>query len=368
MIPPFTAAVPDDEIATVLAAAEQIMRAGRLVLGAHTEVLETTVAVMAGTRYAIAVNSGSTALEIIYKTVDVQGRTVLMPTNTNYATAAAALAAGAQVQLYDAGLYPDLADLERRLTGDVSAVVVVHIGGYITPDLPQIMQLCEAAGVALIEDAAHAHGSTFGDRPAGGFGYAAAFSLFATKVVTTGEGGVITTDDPDLDRLARIYRNQGHDGDGRHVVWGGSWRMTELGAVLGSAQFDHFDRDLIQRRAVIDRYITDLSGIGLEFPVPHGQVSGHKCIALLNYGIERDHLRDKVSAVGVELARGVYEQPLHRQPVFGGLNIGDSFPAANDFADRHICLPLWRGMTDDIVDRVIKIIRTSVAEAGHKLP
>ncbi|MGO4649920.1 DegT/DnrJ/EryC1/StrS family aminotransferase [Nocardia sp. 2YAB30] len=213
MIPPFTAAVPDDEIATVLAAAEQIMRAGRLVLGAHTEVLETTVAVMAGTRYAIAVNSGSTALEIIYKTVDVQGRTVLMPTNTNYATAAAALAAGAQVRFYDAGLYPDLADLERRLTGDVSAVVVVHIGGYITPDLPQIMQLCEAAGIALIEDAAHAHGSTFGDRPAGGFGYAAAFSLFATKVVTTGEGGLITTDDPDLDRLARVYRNQGRDGD-----------------------------------------------------------------------------------------------------------------------------------------------------------
>lgn len=144
--------------------------------------------------------------------------------------------------------------------------------------------------------------------------------------------------------------------------------MTELGAALGSAQLDHFDRDLIRRRAIIDRYITDLSGIGLEFPVPHGQVSGHKCIALLNHGIERDHLRDKVSAAGVELARGVYEQPLHRQPVFGGLNIGDSFPAANNFADRHICLPLWRGMTDGIVDQVIKIIRTSVAEAGQKLP
>ncbi|KZM69802.1 DegT/DnrJ/EryC1/StrS family aminotransferase [Nocardia terpenica] len=361
MIPPFTAAVPDDEIATTLAAAEQILRSGQLVLGAHTEAVEAAVAALAGTRYAIAVNSGSTALEIIYRTLNVRGRTVLVPANTNYATAAAALTAGARVELYDAGLYPDRADLERRLDGEVAAVVIVHIGGYLCPDLPQILRLCDEAGVPVIEDAAHAHGSTLASRPAGGLGYAAAFSLFATKVVTTGEGGVITTDDPDLDRLARMYRNQGKDADGRHVVWGGSWRMTELGAALGAAELNHLDRDRQRRRVVIDRYTAALTDVALlEFPSLAGQVSGHKAIALLDSGVDRKALRDKVCAEGVVLAQGVYEQPLHRQPLFGGLNVGDGFPGADDFAARHICLPLWRAMTNATVDHVIDTLRVSL--------
>ncbi|WP_328435826.1 DegT/DnrJ/EryC1/StrS family aminotransferase [Nocardia puris] len=358
MIGPFTAALPDEEIRTVSAAIEQILASGQFVLGPHTEALEAAVAAMAGTKYAIAVNSGATALEIIYRALDLRGRTVLVPTNTNYATAASALAAGARVELYDAGLYPGLADLEHRLTPDVGAVVVVHIGGYLSPDLPAIMAWCQRTGVPLIEDAAHAHGSTLADRPAGGLGQAGAFSFFATKVVTTGEGGVITTDDPDLDAMARLYRNQGKDRHGRHIVAGGSWRMTELGAALGTTQLAHLDRDLLRRRAVIDRYSDTLSGPALTFPALHGQLSGHKAIAILNPGIDRKQLRNRVFAAGVELARGVYEQPLHTQPVFSGLNVGDRFPVADEFAARHLCLPLWRAMTDEVVERVIDTINT----------
>lgn len=358
MIGPFTAALPSDEIDTALAMAEQILRSGQLVLGPHTEAFEAAVAAMAGTRYAIAVNSGATALEIIYRTMDLRGRTVLVPTNTNYATAAAALAAGARVELYDAGLHPGMADLEHRLTPEVGAVVVVHIGGYLSPDLPAIIAWCQRAGVPLVEDAAHSHGSTLADRPAGGFGYAGAFSFFATKVATTGEGGAITTDDPVLDRMARLYRNQGKDNHGRHVVAGGSWRMTELGAALGTTQLDHLDRDLARRRAIIDRYSRELASPALTFPALYGQVSGHKAIALLVPEIDRTPLQHTVFAAGVELARGVYEQPLHTQPVFSTLNVGDRFPVADDFADRHLCLPLWRAMTDDTVTHVIDTINT----------
>ncbi len=359
MIGPFTAALPAEEIGTVLAAAEQILTSGQLVLGPHTEAFEDAVAAMAGTRYAVAVNSGATALEIIYRSLDLRGRTVLVPTNTNYATAAAALAAGARVELYDAGLYPDTADLERRITSEVGAVVVVHIGGYLSPELPAIMAWCRRAGVPLIEDAAHAHGSTLADCRSGGLGYAGAFSFFATKVATTGEGGAITTDDPHLNTMARLYRNQGKDSGGRHVVWGGSWRMTELGAAIGTTQLAHLDRDLTRRRAVIDRYSSALSGPVLTFPDLHGQVSGHKAITMLAPGIDRAELRAALARAGVELARGVYEQPLHVQPVFAAHDPGDSrFPAAQDFADRHLCLPLWRSMTDDTVTQVIDTITT----------
>ncbi|MBF6300417.1 DegT/DnrJ/EryC1/StrS family aminotransferase [Nocardia amamiensis] len=363
MIPPFTAAVPYGEIAHVLAAVEQILRSGRLVLGEHTEAFEAAVAEMADARYAVAVNSGSTALEIIFRALEVRNRVVLVPANTNYATAAAAIHAGAQLQLYDSGLYPDIADIQQRLTPDTAAVVVVHIGGYMSPDLPRLARMCERAGVALIEDAAHAHGSNLAGTPAGGFGYAAAWSFFATKVVSTGgEGGAITTDDPDLNRVARMCRNQGKNRDGQHVMAGNSWRMTEIGAAIGSAQLAHLHRDTIGRRTVIDRYTTGLGGHGLTFPAISGrsQVSGHKCVAVLDSGVHRAALRGVVAEHGVELARGVYEAPLHRQPILAGLNVGDGFPAADDFAGRHICLPLWRAMDHATVEQIIGAVATSI--------
>lgn len=357
MIPPFSAALHEDEIPVVLAATEQILRSGQFVLGAHTDAFETAVATMAGTRHAIAVNSGSSALEIVFRAIGVRGRTVLVPTNTNYATAAAALAAGARVRLYDSGLYPDVDDLRRNLRGDVAAVVVVHIGGYLSPDLPAIAAMCHRAGVPLIEDAAHAHGSTLdGHGAAGSFGLAAAFSFFATKVVTAGEGGAITTDNAAIDRAARIYRNQGKDDTDRHVVSGGSWRITEVGAALAVAQMAHLAEDLLRRRAVIDRYTAHLTAARLTFPTLTGQVSGHKCVAILDTGLDRERIRGAVLAAGVTLARGVYELPLHHHPVFAEFGHGGAFAAAESFARTHLCLPLWRGMDDHTVDRVIDTV------------
>jgi dTDP-4-amino-4,6-dideoxygalactose transaminase len=357
MIPPFSAALRDDEVSAVLASTQGILRSGRFVLGPHTEALEAAVAAMAGTRNAVAVSSGSAALEILFRTIGVQGRVVLVPANTNYATAAAALAVGARVRLYDSGLYPDIEDLRANLTGDVAAVVVVHIGGYLSPDLPSIAALCDDAGVALIEDAAHAHGSTLENNGrAGSFGIAAAFSFFATKVVTSGEGGAITTGDDAIAAAARIYRNQGKDAAERHVVAGGSWRITELGAALAVAQMVNLTKDLIHRRAVVDCYVSRLTACGLTFPTLYGQISGHKCVAMLDAEMDRERLRRSVFAGGVTLARGVYEHPLHHHPVFAELGEGRRFPVADDFARSHICLPLWRGMDDETVDQVIDTV------------
>ncbi|MBF6397833.1 DegT/DnrJ/EryC1/StrS aminotransferase family protein [Nocardia cyriacigeorgica] len=363
MIVPFTAALPETEVRVALAAVEEILRSGNLVLGRHTETFEAAVAAMADTRYAVAVNSGSTALEIIFRSLEVSGRTVLVPTNTNYATAAAAVHAGARVQLYDSGLYPDLDDIAARLTLDVAAVVVVHIGGYLSPDLPELARICGRAGVPLIEDAAHAHGAHQAGTPAGGFGLAAAWSFFATKVITTGgEGGALTTNDPDLAEFARRCRNQGKDDTGRHIIAGNSWRMTEINAAIGAAQLHHLDRDVRIRREVIDRYTAALTGPVLGFPAlgREDQVSGHKCIAQLDDGIDRATFRSAVAEQGVALARGVYEQPLHHQPVFADLNITDAFPRADEFADRHLCLPLWRSMDTDTVEQVITAVEAAV--------
>lgn len=372
LIPPFRAIATNDEIAAVHSAINRIMQTEQLTLGAYTHEFEQRVAAMAGTRHAVAVSSGSTALEIIFRALNVKDRVVLVPTNTNFATAAAALRAGARVHLYDGGLYPEITPISARLDSDVAAVVAVHIGGHMAPHLPDIAALCQRAGVALIEDAAHAHGSFVHNRPAGSFGVAAGWSFFATKVCSTGgEGGAITTNDPDLAEAARRYRNQGKDNRGRHILMGNSWRLPEINAAMGSAQLARLHLDVADRRAVLDTYADVLTPTGLGFPVigEDAQVSGHKAVALLPDGVDRERLYALVADRGVQLGRGVYEQPLHRQPIFAelGLNTGDEFPIADVFADRHVCLPLWRCMAPEVVETVIGAVSAGMATLGQGL-
>jgi perosamine synthetase len=357
VIPSFRAEFSEPEIAEVTAATEQILRSGQLILGPYTRDFEAAMADVSQTEHAVAVNSGSTALEVAYKTLNVRDRQVLIPTNTNFATAAAAAYAGAKVEFYDNGLYPNLADIEERLTEDTAGLVVVHIGGYMTSDMERLAQRCEELGVPLIEDAAHAHGASLRGKAAGSFGHAAAFSFFPTKTLTTGEGGIITTNDAELAAKARQYRDQGKESDGvTHTVWGNSWRMTEMGAALGLAQVRSIRTDNARRAEIIDRYETELVDTALEFPEQgvDAQPAGYKCVALLPEGVARDGIKAAMKARGVLLGKEVYEKPLHHQPVFEQFTTGETYATADDFAERHICLPLWRFMEDRDVTTVIE--------------
>jgi dTDP-4-amino-4,6-dideoxygalactose transaminase len=362
-IPSFRAEFSESEISEVLAATEKILRSGWLILGGYTKDFEATMAAIAQTEYAVAVNSGSTALEIIYKTLEVKDRQVLIPTNTNFATAAAAVYAGAKVEFYDNGVYPDTVDLMRRLTKDTAAVVVVHIGGYITPDMMRIVERCQELGVPLVEDCAHAHGAQLDGKAAGSFGRAAAFSFFPTKTLTTSEGGLIATHDAAFATMACQYRDQGKNQDGvTHEVWGNSWRMTEIGAALGAAQAKHIDTDNARRAEIISRYKEALADTVLQFPEQSANSlpAGYKCIAVLPEGIDRNKLKAALLARGVQLGKEVYERPLHHQPIFKQFAADQMYPIADDFAARHICLPLWRFMEDQDVETVIKELRAEL--------
>lgn len=364
IIPSFRAEFLDSEITEVIDATENILRSGRLILGPYTKDFEDMMAGIAQTKYAVAVNSGSTALEIIYKTLNVKDRQVLIPTNTNFATAAAAVYAGANVEFYDNGIYPDIDDLMSRLTKDTAALVVVHIGGYITPDMMRIVERCEELGVQLVEDGAHAHGAFLEGRAAGSFGRAAAFSFFPTKTLTTGEGGVIATNDEAFATTARQYRDQGKNQDGvTHEVWGNSWRMTEIGAALGLAQAKRIDVDNERRAEIIDKYRKELDNTVLEFPEQSvdSQPAGYKCIAILPKNINREKLKAALLAKGVQLGKEVYEKPLHHQPIFKQFAVDQAYPIADDFAARHICLPLWRFMKDEDVTTVIEALQAELA-------
>jgi dTDP-4-amino-4,6-dideoxygalactose transaminase len=298
-----------------------------------------------------------------------------VPANTFYATAAAILRAGgrpvfADIDAATFALSPDT--ITAALTPDTAAVVLVHIAGLITPHVDEIKLLCEQRGVALVEDAAHAHGATYDGRFAGSFGTAAAFSFYPTKVVTSGEGGMIATASAELADEARIYRDQGKGAfsANHHVRLGYAWRLSEQNAVTGLVHLRRMDEFITRRREVAARYDKALAGLdGLE---PLSEPAGcrgniYKYIVLLPPGADRAWFKQELAAKhDVRLAGEVYDMPLHHQPVLAEF-AGGTLPVAEGMCARHVCLPVHSDMRDDEVDQVLTAV-AAVHEALTRSP
>jgi len=343
-----------------------------LTLGAYTRQFEAAFAAAhsgpdadaSQSPQAIAVSSGTAALEIALRCVGVSDRDVIVPANTFYATAAAALRAGgrpvfADIDAATFALSPQT--LTAALTPRTAAVVVVHIGGLITPHMDELRRICAERGVALVEDAAHAHGATWDGRFAGSFSAAAAFSFYPTKVVTCGEGGMVLSSSADYADEARIYRDQGKGSfsANHHVRHGYAWRMSELNAVTGLVHLRRMGAAIERRREVAARYGAALAGLdGLDvLAEPAGCRSNfYKYIAVLPPDCDRARFKKELADLHeVRLAGEVYDVPLHQQPVFAPW-AGPALPVAEDMSARHICLPLHSDMTDGEADQVLTAV------------
>jgi perosamine synthetase len=359
----------DDDRAAILSMVDQTLRTGSLTLGPFTRELEDGFRARHGAPHAVAVSSGTSALEIILRAIGVEGREVVVPANTFFATAAAVLHAGGTPRFADVA--PDTlalsADtLEAALGENTAGVVLVHIGGLISPEVDAIRTLCERRGLFLVEDAAHAHGSSLDGRPAGSFGVASAFSFYPTKVMTTGEGGMIVTADGRIRDDAVIYRDQGKAGflGGDHVRLGYAWRMSELHAAVGIVQLRRLDEFIKIRREVADQYdegLAGMPGITPIIPSAGSETNYYKYIAMLDPGIDRNTVKIALKEDhGVSLSGEVYASPLHQQPVFSGSHEG-TLPVAEDVCRRHVCLPIHSDMTRDEAAHVLDGLRTVLA-------
>ncbi len=349
------------EIAAIVA---DILSTGALTLGPYTQRFEESFAAAHAAPNAVAVSSGTAALDIVLRTIGVRGRDVVLPANTFYATAAAVLQAGgrpvfADVDAATFALSP--ATVGASLTPETAAVVLVHVGGLITPRAEELRRLCEARGIALVEDAAHAHGSSLDGRFAGSFGVAAAFSFYPTKVVTSGEGGMVLTSSEALAGEARIYRDQGKGAfsANHHVRFGSAWRMSEMHAATGLVHLRRMADAIARRREVAARYDAALADLhGLE---PLGEPPGcrgnyYKYIALLPPGTDRARFKQEVAGRhDVRLAGEVYDLPLQRQPVFADYT-GPALPVTDDLCARHVCLPVHSDMRDEEIDQVLTAV------------
>ena len=232
---------------------EEILSSGFLTMSKKVAHFEELFAEFIGVKFAVAVNSGTSALEIPLRALKVKGKSVIIPTNTFMATPLAAIHAGAKVIFADISsknLSIEPKEIEKRIVANTVGVIPVHIGGIISPNWKEIRRICRSNNLFILEDAAHAHGSKINNQNAGSLGIAAAFSFYPTKVLNTGEGGMITTNDKSLYKQFITLRDHGKKDPKKniHTELGYNWRMAEITALLGIQQVKKARQVLQERR------------------------------------------------------------------------------------------------------------------------
>ncbi len=362
----------EEEIKSIQEGIKAVLKSGYLTMGKKVAEFEKAFAAFTGAKYAIATNSGTSSLEIILRAIGVAGKTVIVPSNTMMASPASVVHAGGRIIFADCereNLQLDPRDLKRKIRADTRAVMLVHIGGIISPALYEIKDICDKNGVVLIEDAAHAHGATIDGKQAGTLGLAGSFSFYPTKVIVTAEGGMIVTDDEGIYNKAVSLRDHGRSPDdpNNHVEIGYNWRFSELHAVLGIQQMKKAEKILAERRKIAWWYDKKLEGIrGIKkVKIPANiKSSYYKYIVFLDDNIDRDMLKKKLKdKYSVSLTGEVYSHPCHSQPAFKKYpetvanDPADTFPQTEYVAKKHICLPIYPGLTEAEVDYIVDSLK-----------
>jgi dTDP-4-amino-4,6-dideoxygalactose transaminase len=299
---------------------DEVITSQRWSEGPLTERFESTWSDWNGVG-SVAFNGWTGAALAALEYAGVRGETVLCPSNTFMATPLAALHAGAGVQFVDCNrsdLCMSFADFEAKVAQHrPRAAIVVHIGGHIAFEIEQIAALCRAEGIFLIEDCAHAHGAAWHGRRPGSWGDAGLWSFYATKTVSTGEGGMLVSHHPDLLDFARAFRNYGKPD---HAISGLNLRLSEFTAALGLVQTERMEEIVAFKNAAARRWLDRVHPGRLE--LPDGMVSG-----LYKYIVFDE----------IERSTGkVYDTPCHRimgHPV--------TLPNSDWVSGHHWCVPLY---------------------------
>jgi len=370
-------------------AVQRVLESRWLTTGPVTQQFERDFAAYVGSRYAVAVNSCTAALHLALDAAGIrEGDEVLVPSYTFAATAAVVAHCGARPVLCDSvsgGFNIDPADAERRITENTRAIIPVHFAGEPC-DLEAFQKLSEAKSLHLIEDAAHALPASYRGKRIGSISDLTAFSFYATKAITTGEGGMLATNNEDYAKRASIMRLHGIRGDAwKRYTSEGSWyyevidaglkaNMPDLLAAVGVAQLKKADAFHKRRCEISEIYRRRLGRIEeLEMP-PTGSAdkshSWHLFILRLrsaSVDITRSDFINQLKERGI--GTSVHFIPLHFHPYYQltfGYRKGD-FPHAEDAYARCVSLPIYPDMTDAQVVRVTKAVEDIVLKKRHRL-
>ena len=346
--------------------------------GRFIEGFEDAWAGYCGRRFGVAVANGTVALQLAVAAMEIgPGDEVIMPSFTIISCALAVIQAGATPVLVDADPETwcmDVAQIEARVTSRTRAIMPVHIYGQPV-DMDPVLRLAERHALAVIEDAAEAHGAEYkssaGDvdswRRCGSLGDLSAFSFYANKLVTTGEGGMVMTDDERHAARLRSLRNLAFEPERRflHREVGFNFRLTNVQAAIGLAQVEQIEATVARKRAIGRRYasaLADVPGIRLQ-----RQREWARSVYWMNglvldraTGLDARTLAGRLRSAAIETRP--FFLGMHRQPALleRGLFDGEAYPVTDEIADQGLYLPSGVGLTDDQVDHVVAAVQETL--------
>ena len=350
---------------------EQVLLGDILALGPFAAALEADVARRGGRRFGVACSSGTAGLHMAVRGLGIGDGDEVITTPFSFVASANCL-------LYERA-HPRFVDIEEETLGidpewvesaagpRTKGVLPVHVFGRGC-QIQELASIAEARGWHLIEDACEAFGSRRRDRPLGSFGAASVYAFYPNKQMTTGEGGIVMTDDPKLAATFRSLRNQGRDDDGtwlHHVRLGYNYRMDEMSAALGVAQLERADEMQAGRARVAQAYETALRNrawVRLPRQAHDEQVDWFVYVVRLDPAVDRARLIEDLAAVGVPSR--TYFSPIHLQPFYReayGYRVGD-FPVTERVAASTLALPFSPRLTDE----EIRYVTDAVVEAVER--
>lgn len=330
---------------------KEILEDGYLTNHRFVRQFETEFANWNNSKFALAVSNGTTALEVILRGIDVRGREVILPANTFIACAVAVLNAGGipvicDIELDYLSLNPQ--KVKEKINRNTAALITVHIGGIISPYIEQLKQICADHNCFLVEDCAHAHGASLNGVRAGNFGVAGAFSFHMTKVMTTGEGGMVVTGDESLAKKIESIRQFGKSDEQplMHVRDGGNFKMTEMQGLFGTVELKRVESRIARRKKIASIYDELLKNTDWKTYVsaPQSECPYYKKIILSP--VARSLIETEFSKRNISLTGGVYYFPLNKQTALKQF-VRDEYPNANYFSENHICPPCYPELADE---------------------
>ena len=360
----------DESLNDILGDLRLMFKSGRLTDGPYAQAFEKEFAEYNNIKHAVSVNSGTAALDVALRCFRLNGREIIVPTNTFVSTPNSVLFAGGKPVFADMNaesLCIDVEDVKRKVSSKTAGVIVVHIAGLICPQINELKTFCNEKGLFLVEDCAHAHGAVADGRKAGTFGDAGCFSFYPTKVMTACEGGMITTNNESLAEESKCLRTCGQNSDRQAVMLGHNWRLNEMAAIVGKRQLEHLEEFLAKRNEVAKWYekaLTNIDKITL-FRVPSDfRHSYYKYPLKLADGIDRLKLASLLKEkYGIETGH-VYYPPCHLQPFYMenfGTREGD-LPTSERVLKQVLCLPMHYGVTLENAAYIGDALASSIKE------
>jgi len=348
----------------------QVLSTPTLSIGPRVKEFEQKIADFVGTKYAIAVNSGTSGLHLCIRSLDIKDGDEVITTPFSFIASANCIlferAKPVFVDIDEDTLCIDADKIEEKITRKTKAILPVHIFGHPC-DMDKIMEIAEKHHLAVIEDACEALGSEYNGKKVGSFGDCGVFAFYPNKPITTGEGGVIVTNNEKIARLCQSMRNQGREEDGSwlsHKRLGFNYRMSELSAALGVAQMERIEEILQKRKKVARLYNEKLKDIK-EIKIPY-IASGVKLswfVYVIRLDPEKFSREDRDSIIKELANRGIscrdYFPPIHLEPFYVekfGFKKGD-FPITEKVSASTIALPFFNNLTEEEIDYICSNLR-----------